>query len=65
MREAIRAHHGAAQESRERWGRLPKHKKDGVIEFLKTLQILPKGTRHRIVNQRYEKRAWPPQADQG
>jgi cytochrome c peroxidase len=63
MREAIRAHHGEAQASRERWGKLPKRKKDAVIEFLKTLQILPKGTRHRIVNQRYEQRAWPPTAN--
>ena len=64
MREAVRAHHGDAQESRDRWGRLGQRKQDALIEFLKTLQVLPAGTKHRIVDERYRKRQWPPPGSQ-
>jgi len=60
MREAIKAHHGEAQESRTRWGELSGRRKDALIEFLKTLRILPEGTEHRIVDERFRHRSWPP-----
>jgi hypothetical protein len=31
-----------------------------VIEFLKTLQVLPPGTKDRIVDENYRARTWPP-----
>ena len=39
---------------------LPAFERDGVIEFLKTLQVLPPGTKDRIVNETYHARIWPP-----
>ena len=62
MREAIKAHHGEAQESRTRWGELSGRRKDALIEFLKTLRILPEGTEHRIVDERFRHRSWPPES---
>ncbi len=35
--------------------------REAVIEFLKTLQVLPPGTRERIVDEHYQARPWPPQ----
>ena len=62
MREAIKAHHGEAQDSRKRWGELSERRKDALIEFLKTLRILPEGTEYRIVDERFRQRSWPPEA---
>jgi di-heme oxidoreductase (putative peroxidase) len=41
MREAILAHSGEALESREAFQALPSYDRDCLIEFLKSLQILP------------------------
>ena len=41
MREAILAHSGEALESRQKFEALPAYERDCIIEFLKTLQILP------------------------
>jgi hypothetical protein len=60
MREAILAHDGEARESRQRFEALSAYDKDAVIEFLKTLQVLPPGTRDRIVDENYRPRTWPP-----
>jgi hypothetical protein len=46
MREAILAHSGEALSSRQSFEALPAHDRDCVIEFLKTLQVLPSGTRN-------------------
>jgi cytochrome c peroxidase len=59
MREALELHHGAAEASRERWLGRTDYERDAVIEFLKTLQILPEGTRHRVVDERFRPRLWP------
>ena len=42
MREAILAHCGEADDSRLRFERLPAYERDSIIEFLKTLQVLPR-----------------------
>ena len=34
--------------------------REAVIEFLKTLQVLPPGTRDRIVDEKFQAREWPP-----
>jgi hypothetical protein len=41
MREAVLAHCGEATDSRLRFEGLSPYERDGVIEFLKTLQVLP------------------------
>ncbi len=59
MREAIEAHGGDAAYSRDEWHDSSKYERDAVIEFLKTLRILPAGTPHRIVDERMRPRQWP------
>jgi hypothetical protein len=45
LREAVHAHAGEALESRTAFQALPAYEQDAVIEFLKSLRILPPGTR--------------------
>jgi hypothetical protein len=61
MRQAVLAHAGEAQPARLAFQALPAEAQDAVIEFLKTLQVLPPGTRERIVDEHYQARPWPPQ----
>ncbi len=51
MREAVLAHSGEALTSREAFEGLSSYERDCVIEFLKTLQILPPGTRSLVVHE--------------
>ncbi len=60
MREAILAHAGAAQAEREAFEALPPDERDCVIEFLKTLQVLPPGTTSLVVDETGAGRVWPP-----
>ena len=60
LREAVEAHHGEAQASNLAWHALSDYERDSVIEFLKTLQVLPAGTPHRVVDERGERKRWPP-----
>jgi hypothetical protein len=60
LREAILAHSGEALRARERFERLPPHESDAIVEFLKTLQVLPPGTRSLIVDENGNAKAWPP-----
>ncbi len=60
MREAIEAHHGEAEASRQGWEALSDDGRDAIVEFLKTLQVLPKGTRSLVVDERGRRRSWPP-----
>lgn len=53
MREAVLAHSGEASASRLAFERLNDRKQDAVIEFLKSLQILPKGTRCLAVDENF------------
>lgn len=48
MREAILAHSGEALQTRQAFQRLSDYDRDCVIEFLKSLQILPPGTRSLV-----------------
>jgi len=59
LREAIEAHRGDAAYSYRRWRALGAFERDAVIEFLKTLRVLPAGTRHRIVDEHFRPRPWP------
>lgn len=53
MREAVLAHHGEAIASGDAFKALGVNDQNAVIEFLKSLQILPEGTRCRIVDEHY------------
>ena len=61
MRRAIMAHAGEARQSQRSFERLDDYGKDSVIEFLKTLQVLPPGTHDLIVDENFRKKTWPPQ----
>lgn len=61
LRQSVLAHAGEAKSSREAFQALPAAEQDALIEFLKTLQVLPPGTRARVVDENYRERAWPPQ----
>ena len=54
------AHAGEAHAPRLAFQALPAADQDAVIEFLKTLQVLPPGTQERIVDEHYQARPWPP-----
>jgi hypothetical protein len=60
MRRSILAHSGEALESRQAFEKLPDYDKNSLIEFLKTLQVLPPGTKDRIVDENFRPREWPP-----
>jgi hypothetical protein len=51
MREAIEAHAGEALTSRQAFDALADYDRDCVIEFLKTLQILPPGTKSLVIRE--------------
>lgn len=59
LREAILAHCGEALPSRMAFQALSAEDQDALIEFLKTLQVLPPGTRHLVVDEHGEKKKWP------
>lgn len=60
LRQAIEAHHGDAEASSVAWSALDDSDRNAIIEFLKTLQVLPPGSRNRIVDDRGRPRRWPP-----
>lgn len=51
LTEAIAAHGGAARYSRDGFMSLPSSEQDELIEFLKSLQILPAGTESLVVDE--------------
>lgn len=62
LRQSVLAHSGEAKQTRQSFEGLPKDEQDALIEFLKTLQVLPPGTKDRIVDENFRARAWPPRA---
>ena len=60
MRQAVLAHDGEALVERRRFQALPSYDQDSLIEFLKTLQVLPPNTKHMVVDEKFQPRAWPP-----
>jgi hypothetical protein len=59
MREAVLAHSGEAEDSRRRFEGMSAYDRDTIIEFLKSLQILPPGTRSLCVDEEGEGTACP------
>jgi hypothetical protein len=60
LRRSILAHDGEAADARRAFEALAPADRDALVEFLKTLQVLPPGTTARIVDERYQPRTWPP-----
>ena len=58
LRQAIENHRGEAEASRQAWEAASTYDQDAVIEFLKTLQVLPPGVNARIVDENYQPRKW-------
>ena len=59
MREAVLAHSGEALQAREAFQRLPSYDRDCVIEFLKSMRILPPGTRNLVIDEGGQPKLWP------
>jgi CxxC motif-containing protein (DUF1111 family) len=60
LREAVLAHAGEARESRRLFDALTSEDQDRVIEFLKSLQVLPPGSVALVVDEHGNPRPWPP-----
>jgi CxxC motif-containing protein (DUF1111 family) len=60
LREAIVNHRGEAEASYQAFQALSEYDQASVIEFLKSLRLLPAGTRHLVVDEYGRARRWPP-----
>ncbi|MEZ4833336.1 MAG: di-heme oxidoredictase family protein [Caldilineaceae bacterium] len=60
LRQAILAHAGEARLSRQRFEALDDWERDAVVEFLKSLQVLPPGSTHLVVDEEGNAKVWPP-----
>ncbi len=59
LRRAVLAHSGEALASRKSFEAMSGRERDSLIEFLKSLQILPPGTQARIVDENFQPKKWP------
>ena len=62
-REAVEAHYGEADSQRLAFEALPPALQDDLIEFLKSLQVLPPGSKSLVVDEHGNPKRWPPSAD--
>jgi hypothetical protein len=62
-REAVEAHNGEALSQRAAFDALPAELQNDVIEFLKSLQVLPPGSKSLVVDEHGNPKRWPPSAD--
>jgi len=60
MRRAIQAHAGEAAAARQAFQSLTRGEQDALIEFLKTLQVLPPGVKDPVVDENFHAKVWPP-----
>ncbi len=65
LRQAVLAHAGEATAQRRAFGNLSAYDQDSLIEFLKTLQVLPPGTTDLVVDENYQRKEWPPRSMSG
>ncbi len=63
LREAVLAHAGEALVSRQAFDALSPYEQDSVIEFLKSLQVLPPGTKSLVVDEKGNPKKWPPKGE--
>lgn len=64
LRQAVLAHHGEALASRQKFQLASTYDQDSLIEFLKSLQVLPPGVTSLFVDENYKPRTWPPPQQQ-
>ena len=57
-REAIEAHNGEALASRLAFDSLPAQQQDYLVEFLKSLQVLPPGSKSLVLDERGNPKVW-------
>lgn len=62
-REAVEAHNGEALSQRLAFDALSATLQNDLIEFLKSLQVLPPGTKSLVVDEHGNPKDWPPSAD--
>jgi len=62
-REAIEAHNGEALSQRLAFDALSRDRQNAVVEFLKSLQVLPPGAESLVVDERGKSKRWPPSGD--
>jgi cytochrome c peroxidase len=62
LRKAVLNHFGEANTQRLQFEHLSRYDQDSLIEFLKSLQVLPPGTTTLVVDEDYKPKAWPPAA---
>ena len=62
-REAVEAHNGEALSQRQTFDALPIDRQNAVIEFLKSLQVLPPGAGSLVVDEHGKPKRWPPSAE--
>ncbi|MGH7967225.1 MAG: di-heme oxidoredictase family protein, partial [Limisphaerales bacterium] len=60
LRQAVLAHAGEARSSRQAFQTLTKYEQDSIIEFLKSLQVLPPGAKSLVVDENGKPKKWPP-----
>lgn len=58
MRQAVLGHAGEALASRKAFQAAPKSDQDALIEFLKSLQVLPPGTPDLVVDEHFKPKRW-------
>ena len=62
-REAVEAHNGEALSQRQTFDALPIDRQNAVIEFLKSLQVLPPGAGSLVVDEHGKPKGWPPSVE--
>ena len=62
-REAVEAHNGEALAQHHAFDALSADDQNALIEFLKSLQVLPPGAKSLVVDERGHPKRWPPSGD--
>ncbi len=62
-REAVEAHNGEAKSQRNAFNHLSDKEQGQLIEFLKSLQVLPPGSKSLVVDEHGNPKEWPPSTD--
>jgi hypothetical protein len=62
-REAVEAHNGEGLPQRQAFDALSPDDQNALIEFLKSLQVLPPGAKSLVVDERGHPKRWPPSGD--
>jgi hypothetical protein len=62
-REAVEAHSGEALSQRLAFDALPTGLQNDLIEFLKSLQVLPPDSQSLVIDEHGKPKRWPPSAD--